>query len=571
LISPRTDAAMTRSVLSKSVLLSLAAAVLCVLQIGCDAGAVPDASAPVSVDRTCDDARFPSAAWTLCETRNFARLLEAPTEQLAQPAFVQRELAQSIVNTQQLLARDARDPSWLLASSQAELSDTALLGQLGALTQTLERVTQSLAQNPGLLVSSVLSSVIKPVAATYALGFAGDPFRYPASPGPDGRDFYDNEALVMPVVFYDSDCARLSGRVWQPRSSLSNGKRLPGVVPMNGSFGAPETLLWWAAQMLVRDGYVVLSFDPRGQGRSDMQTPDGKKGSNDVPSIFWTGLVDAIDFFRSSPAAPYPNNLDCESRYPTAVAAYNPAHAVIDPDRLGLAGHSAGALAVTIVQGYGAEGADPWPGKLDRVNPVKVVVGWDGIADPATGLPGNAISGGVLTIVTRIPLIDQLLAAVIVHAHSPIVPRVPSLSLDSEYGVLPSPYLLPPKADTTLAKFKRWTAAGVPWYDIVIQGAGHLEWSLTPQANATSWCPSAASTQCSGGWANALSQHYTLAWMDRWLKQPGEPGYADADARLLDDSGPQGASKLSFHFRSARHYIDRDGVQQGCENIRAGC
>ena len=59
--------------------------------------------------------------------------------------------------------------------------------------------------------------------------------------------------------------------------------------------------------------------------------------------------------------------------------------------------------------------------------------------------------------------------------------------------------------------------------------------------------------------------------MDRWLKRPGEPGYADADARLLDDAGDQGADKFSFHFRSARHYLDRSGAPQACGDIRAGC
>ena len=34
---------------------------------------------------------------------------------------------------------------------------------------------------------------------------------------------------------------------------------------------------WWFSQALVRAGYVVLTFDPRGQGRSDQQTPTGEK------------------------------------------------------------------------------------------------------------------------------------------------------------------------------------------------------------------------------------------------------------------------------------------------------
>jgi hypothetical protein len=56
-----------------------------------------------------------------------------------------------------------------------------------------------------------------------------------------------------------------------------------------------------------------------------------------------------------------------------------------------------------------------------------------------------------------------------------------------------------------------------------------------------------------------------------WLKKPGEAGYTDADARLLNDGGPQGAVKMSFHFRSARDFPDRSGVREHCESIRTGC
>jgi hypothetical protein len=55
------------------------------------------------------------------------------------------------------------------------------------------------------------------------------------------------------------------------------------------------------------------------------------------------------------------------------------------------------------------------------------------------------------------------------------------------------------------------------------------------------------------------------------LKKPDEAGYTDADARLLNDGGPQGAVKMSFHFRSARDFPDRSGVREHCESIRTGC
>jgi hypothetical protein len=64
---------------------------------------------------------------------------------------------------------------------------------------------------------------------------------------------------------------------------------------------------------------------------------------------------------------------------------------------------------------------------------------------------------------------------------------------------------------------------------------------------------------------------WQVAWFDRWLKKPGEAGYTDADARLLNDAGPQGAVKMSFHFRSARDFPNHSGVREHCESIRTGC
>jgi hypothetical protein len=548
-----------------------------------DASGISDAASPFAavvpiepknLDRSCDVAIYPSTKWTQCETQNFAKSLESPLEEADNSAFQARLLQQSSTNIASLLTRDLADPSWLLASSTpldlilSAVKDPALLGG------DLQKALNEALQNPEAAVSLNLNTLLTPLCATYALTCAGDPFRWPQANGPDGNAFYDNEAEVTPVVFYDSGCARLTGQVWQPKN-VPVGTTLPGVVIDNGSVQAPQPVYWWAAQLLVRNGYVVLTFDPRGQGRSDFVTPSGGQGTNVNPSVFWTGLVDAIDFFRSTPSVPYPNNLGCKQDYPTAVTAYNPAHALIDPRRLGIAGHSLGAIGVSVVQGYGAPGADPWPGKLDKTNPVKVAVAWDGLLKPGGGTVGGAAQGGgAMNIIYQLDqgLYEAIFDLIIERGLPNFGARVPAMGFSSDYGLFITPYLDPPDPEQHKSEgYDAWTAAGVPAYEVDTQGSTHLDFSPGFPLPSTSWCPDTSTGACTGGWGQPMIQYYTLAWFDRWLKKPREPGYADADQRLVDDAGSEGAVKMSWHFHSARDYPDRSGHRQLCEDIRAGC
>ena len=432
-----------------------------------------------------------SPEWLARELGNYAKTTEAPAEQLS-PAFTQRSVEQGLANELEWLTRGLEDPSWLSPSSG--------------------------------------NTQLTPLCASWGMQCVGDPF------------LYDHEAEVTPVVLYDDGCARLSGRVWAPRGSQP-GDDLPGIVIENGSIQAPEPLYWWMAEALARAGYVVMTFDPRGQGRSDFQTPTGEQGSNFNSPVFWTGLVNVIDFFHSTPETPYPHNTTCAGTYPTAVADFNPFHDRLDRGRLGLVGHSLGAAGVTIVQGYGAPDGEPWPGLLDTENPVDAIVAWDSL-----GTPGASRFGGPA-----------------------VVARVPAMGQTGEYGIGGAPLRQAPNPEGHKNAFDGWREAGVPVYQLTIQGSTHFEWSSIPTFPTTSWCPEIVDGNCSGGWGRPMAEHYTLAWLDRWLKREGEPGYDDADLRLLDDDGPHGRAKMSFYWRSARAYESRNGFVQNCEDIRAGC
>lgn len=476
---------------------------------GGNGGSGAPGTPPAALD-ACGTHAYPSPEWTQCEAENYAKTQEALQEQL-DPTFQQRWNEQSLANASDYTARNSSDPSWYEAGAPAACAS-------------------------GRSVCT------------------GDPFRYPAAAGPDGATFYEQVAEVTPVVFYDRECARLSGRVWAPRQGRSP---FPAVVIQNGSVQAPETLYWWAAQALVRQGYVVMTFDPRGQGRSDSATPDGAQGSNSNPVVFWEGLVDAIDFFRSSSAAPYPHNQRCADTYPTEVAAFNPVVGLTDPTRLGIAGHSLGGVGVSVVQAYGAAGSEPWPGLIDTQNPVRAVVAWDGIFTEESGSAGNA--GG------------NTLGGAAGASPPEVNPQFPILGINGEYGLTPQPFTEPPAADKLITNFRVWQRAGLPAMELTIRGSTHYEFSPLPGFPVSSWCPDAASGQCKQGWGRDLAEHYTVAWFDRWLKQAGELGYDDADARLLDDDGDQGRRKLSYYYHSARDYPDRLGTRQHCEDIRSGC
>jgi hypothetical protein len=449
---------------------------------------------PVRVSAIPEGPAAGTPEWSAREAANYARTTEAPSEQAANPQFQLVWNLQSQANQDDWLARALADPSWVgLPSGNSEVT---------------------------------------PLAATWGTVATGDPTRYPASAGPNGAAFYENEAEVVPVVFYDEGCARLSGRVWAPRGWQSGDPQLPGVVIENGSIQAPETLYWWFAQALVRAGYVVLTFDPRGQGRSDQQTPTGEQGSNVNSDVFYSGLVNVIDFFRSSAAAPYPHNVTCAGTYPTVVAPYNPFAERIDASRLGIAGHSLGASGVSAVQGYPGD-RFAFPDEQGG-NPVDVAVAWDAL-----------------------------------HADESGPPRVPAMGQSSEYGIGGVAFTSPPDPESDKDAYAAWKAAGIPVYQLTIQGSTHFEWSLIPTFPTTSWCPDMSTGACLGGWGNPLAEHYSLAWMDRWLKLPGEPGYADADARLLADA--DWCDRYSFYLRSARAFPDRGGALHTSEDVRADC
>ena len=164
-------------------------------------------------------------------------------------------------------------------------------------------------------------------------------------------------------------------------ASAGPAKR-PLIVITNGSVQAPERLYWGQAALLAKHGYVVLTYDPQGQGRTDtfgagVDQHDGFPSQTGRP--FYDNTEDALDFALSTPATPYDPRPSCTSgtdhspkqdrRVGAGLnAAFNPLHDLVDPSRVGIAGHSLGAAAVSYI------------GQIDPR--VDGIVAWDNLSAP---------------------------------------------------------------------------------------------------------------------------------------------------------------------------------------------
>jgi hypothetical protein len=288
---------------------------------------------------------------------------------------------------------------------------------------------------------------------------AGDPFRYPAT------DPVYADLRMQPVAFRDSGGFRLSGRVWAPRTA-EPGQRLPAVVIVPGGAQPTETMYWWAAHALVRAGYVVMTFDVRTQGRSDAVSSSRPEENLERDELAGSGqyfvpnTVEAVEFLMSTAERPYVPTEDPGSPLVGATDAFNPFGTLVDRSRIGLAGHSAGGIAISVVQGL-----DPWPGASGPSNPVSAVVGWDGLADDVSSQGVQYMLGDYA-----------------------VVPRVPGMTQQGDYTFTgPVPHDSPPPPDSRSSGFRAWRDAGLPAVRVVVQGGTHYEWSLIPTFPSTPW------------------------------------------------------------------------------------
>jgi dienelactone hydrolase len=368
--------------------------------------------------------------------------------------------------------------------------------------------------------------------------------------------------LVQKVLFTARDGATLSGRVWATRAGP---KHRPGIVITDGSVQADEQMYWYAAQALAKDGYVVLTFDPQGQGQSDTlgQAPDEGEG---VPAQtdgrpFYDGTEDAIDFLLSSAKHPYVPVPSCESGTSHAAkqqervaagldASYNPFWSMLNTKAgVGLAGHSYGAAGVSYIAQW-----DPR---------VKAVVAWDNLGGPgpeAGSVPSQQGGTPPMSSIGEKPCPAD-------PADRAVVPITkPGLGMSADYGLPPLPNTGLPEP---LAKSKEslaYSEAGVDTGEIVIRGGSHLDFSFIPN-------------QAFGASLRGPDEiaWYTTAWFDKYVKHQ-----AGADKRLLTERWREDpleaavdpnhdGNAFSFYYLSRLDIHLAKGGPFDCEDMREGC
>lgn len=436
---------------------------------------------------------------------------------------------------------------------------------------------------------------INPVFAADLLAQAARPTRPALTPAmavpgwnsgnPYRADWVGTRGQMTPVSFTNRYGALVQGDVFAPLPGARDpytGEVLegpfPGVVITTGSVQGSERMYWWLAQDLAERGYVVLTYDVQGQGRSETFPHQGdpadlpycdlaaapqageETACPGVPSQqtanFVNGTEDAIDFFLSTPSAPYAN----PSAGSADVDGFNPLWEQFDrsPDtgtatpgrttRLALVGHSLGAIAVSYVQGIDER--------------VQAVVALDKLTTEAS-----------------------IRGAEPFEAQGPLVPSVPALGVQSEYGFTVAPYFAnsglfdpsgigspseaPDPRRELATGYDGWTAAGVDSMVIVPRASTHLEYTDIAYVLPAS------------RYGQALSSVYTQAWLAKYLQH--DPA---ADDILLgttleylepDATGTwrpltlHRAENLSFYFCSgydigtaAGRQVDDDIAGVGC-------
>ena len=364
----------------------------------------------------------------------------------------------------------------------------------------------------------------------------GDPFRDPLLWG--GKRFRFQQ------VSFASPSGQLNGYLFRPcdrscrhiPAGLHRHKPpYPGVVVVHGG-AATQEMYFWGAEGLAEAGYMVLTFQ--------IPEPDNAQSSHHYPDT-----KAALDWFLAAPG------------HRTRSHELNPRWRELDRRHIGLAGHSAGGVAVSRL------------GQEDRR--VSAIVSWDR-AQSSPMPKGIRIRTPAIFLVA-----DYLCQQVPVCVPQPFC-KLQDCQPPKSFTSAPDPYG-PGNKDED---FRRVAGAGVDSMKVTLRAATHLDF--------TQFTPGTGSR-----YGAAVSFYYTLAWFDRYLAGARRGHHALARAafrRLIGTrfdatgdihnigggrydaahnrnvpafiAGQPVRDRLSFEFRSAYYFTHG---RYRCKGMRAGC
>jgi dienelactone hydrolase len=374
---------------------------------------------------------------------------------------------------------------------------------------------------------------------------SADPFRTLSRWTDAGR------GRVVAVKFDSFNGAQLRGHVFVPPASVPKpAAGYPGVVITDGSVQAYENLYYWAAEDLAEAGYMVMTYDPQGQGDSDLfpkNCPDPGNPTQTCQGVpyqqnynFYQGAEDSLSFFLADPAHKFGGS-------------YNPFATDLDSSRVAIVGHSLGASAVSHV------------GQCD--NRVKTLVAWDNLS--------KITDCGEVTIPPQYRT-NSLIS-------------VPALALTNDYAFNPQPNLNPPDPHARDAGYQQVAEAGLDAMIVTFRNATHLTYSYIPAVLPANEL------------GERMASYYTLAWLDYQLR--GDPtGFTRLTAGTFDDSvdvhsigagiydplaanptdpysgnipytiaGIRVPNAMSFYYQSEYRLTKPGGGQATCLDMRASC
>jgi hypothetical protein len=372
-------------------------------------------------------------------------------------------------------------------------------------------------------------------------------FRYP--------DFHDDGTVTYPggggvaleAGFVNSRGLFIDATLWVPgdlvqsldatNDSVTLGplaSKRPALVFSNG-VSSSQIMYYWFAEAMAARGYIVLTYDPAGQGQSEGTWTDTfQQGTGTGDCQFGGACLDVQDAVRWLTGSPIVERADLtgfqggqvrpfDGPKDPATGPTNPIVSFVDTDAVGLAGNSMGALST-----------------LNYLT---------ALAQPGSTLPqlkaAVAMSGATPSAAVTVPL--QIQTSDFDGSPTLVGPGVAGVSLGAQgYGI--GYYPIKEMLDRVTP------AASNDASLVVFEGGVHTDSVAVPYVPRTLW-------------STHLASHYAGSWFDCYIKgdeaacaaaAAGAPHLSEAFGSELDLGGPGGWSCLATPTMMSLNYDVQD-------------